>query len=104
MVNSDKKRYVKLFLLHPIEIGMRAIWKLSYAITWTAESRNTLYRMTMCCLVLKVRVQRLAIVLLAHLSLRLQDLNLECYSILIPRFIAIQILFLRRSEERRVGR
>src|SRR6266508_6687255 len=98
MVNSDKNRYVKLSLLHLIEIGMRAIWKLNYAITGTAESRNILCQMIMCYLVLKVKVQRLAIVLLARLSLRLQDLNFECYSILIPRFIAIQILFLRKVD------
>ncbi len=79
------------------KFGQKAIREV-ISITSTAESRNTLYRMTMCCLVLKVRVQRLAIVLLAHLSLRLQDLNLECYSILIPRFIAIQILSLRKVD------
>src|SRR6266498_2066770 len=60
MVNSDKKRYVKLFLLHPIEIGMRAIWKLNYAITGTAESRNILCQMIMCDLKFKgIPVKRL---------------------------------------------
>src|SRR5215813_4288987 len=98
MVNSDRKQRVKLFLLRQIVTGMTITWKLAYAITAIVELQSMPSQMIMCYTVLKVTAQHLVIVSLARLSLRLHALNWELFTILLPQYIAIQILSLRRRD------